>query len=607
MSSFTETGLQENIVKAIQELGFEQPTPIQTKTIPHLLSSNKDLIAFAQTGTGKTAAFGLPAIQLTNIKDTGTQTLILCPTRELCIQISKDLINYSKFIKGLGVVPVYGGASMDTQIKALRREAQIVVATPGRAKDLIERRKLIVNNVERLILDEADEMLTMGFKEELNAILAETPENKQTLLFSATMSKEIINITKKYMNDPVELAAARQNTVAENVKHLYYMVQAKNKYEVLKRIADINPNIYGIVFCRTRRETKEIANHLMTDSYSADALHGDLSQAQRDEVMGRFRKRQLQILVATDVAARGIDVTDLTHIINYHLPDETEVYIHRSGRTGRAGKSGTSIAIIHSRENHRIRDIEKKFKIQFSKEMVPGGKDICTKQLYSLIDKIEKVKVDESQIEPYLPEIYNKLESLSREELIKHFVSAEFNRFLEYYKYAKDINISDNFKERDRDDRNPRNKRDRRDRDKRSERPVRETNPNLIRLFINVGSKNDLNPPRLIGLINNALDSGDAEIGKIEILKKFSFFEIDKKVDVKLIKELSGKDFEGVKISVEISEEKKSTSISETRSSNPDRRSSPRRSGGGSGRSNNGRRDSRERGSRNQGRRSNRD
>lgn len=618
MSSFTEIGLQENIIKAIEELGFEQPTPIQAKTIPHLLTSDKDLIAFAQTGTGKTAAFGLPAIQLTDTRNKGTQTLILCPTRELCIQISKDLTNYSKFVKGLGVVPVYGGASMDTQIRALRNEAQIVVATPGRAKDLITRKKMNVSNVNRLILDEADEMLTMGFKEELNAILAETPDEKQTLLFSATMSKEIINITKKYMNDPVELAATQQNTVAENVKHLYYMVQAKNKYEVLKRLADINPNIYGIVFCRTRRETKEIANHLMSDGYNADALHGDLSQAQRDEVMGRFRKRQLQLLVATDVAARGIDVTDLTHIINYHLPDETEVYIHRSGRTGRAGKSGTSIAIIHSREGNRIRDIERKFKIKFSKESVPGGKEICSKQLYSLIDKIEKVKIDESQIEPYLPEIYKQLEDLSREELIKHFVSAEFNRFLEYYKYAKDINISDNFRERDRDDKNPRNKRDRRDgkerrdsrdgrdRERRSDRPVRATNPNLTRLFINVGSKNDLNPPRLIGLINNALDSGDAEIGRIEILKKFSFFEIDKKVDAKLIKELSGKDFEGVKISVEISEEKKTTSTSDSRST-PERRSSPRRSGGSSDRSNNSRRDSKDRDRRNQGRRSNRD
>lgn len=611
MSSFTETGLHENIIKAIQELGFEQPTPIQAKTIPHLLSSDKDLIAFAQTGTGKTAAFGLPAIQLTNIKDKGTQTLILCPTRELCIQISKDLTNYSKFIKGLGVVPVYGGASMDTQIRALRNEAQIVVATPGRAKDLITRKKLIVSNVQRLILDEADEMLTMGFKEELNAILAETPEKKQTLLFSATMSKEIVNITKKYMNDPVQLAATQQNTVAENVKHLYYMVQAKNKYEVLKRIADINPNIYGIVFCRTRRETKEIANRLMTDGYNADALHGDLSQAQRDDVMGRFRKRQLQLLVATDVAARGIDVTDLTHIINFHLPDETEVYIHRSGRTGRAGKSGTSIAIIHSRENNRIRDIERKFKIQFSKESVPGGKEICSKQLYALIDKIEKVKIDENQIEPYLPEIYKQLEDLSREELIKHFVSAEFNRFLEYYKYAKDINISESYKDRDRDDRSPRNKRDKRDsrdRDKRSDRPVRERNANLTRLFINVGSKNDLNPPRLIGLINNALDSGDAEIGRIEILKKFSFFEIDKKVDATLIKELSGKEFEGVKLSVEISEEKKSSSSSAERSTE---KRAPRRSGGGSGggytKSKDSRRDSRERRGRNQGRRSNRD
>lgn len=537
MNSFKETGLNDDLLDAIQELGFENPTPIQAKTIPHLLSSDRDIIASAQTGTGKTAAFGLPAIQLTNAKDKRTQTLVLCPTRELCLQITKDLTNYSKNIKGFKAVAVYGGASIETQIKGLKKGAQIVVGTPGRTKDLIKRKKLLLGDVKRVILDEADEMLTMGFKEDLNAILAKTPLEKQTLLFSATMSKEIVNITKKYMSDPVELVAARKNIGAENVKHIYYMVSAKDRYEVLKRIADINPNIYGIVFCRTRRETKEIANKLMHDGYNADALHGELSQAQRDEVMGRFRKRQLQILVATDVAARGLDVSDLTHIINFDLPDDSEVYVHRSGRTGRAGKSGISIAIIHTRESRKVKEIEKKFGIRFAKEEVPTGKDICTKQLYSLIDKIEKVQVDETQIEPFMPAIYQKLDWLSREDLIKHFVSAEFNRFLSYYKHARDINLAGGGGQRE--------KRGRGDK----------SNTSFSRLYINVGSKNDLNPARLIGLINEGLDSSDAEIGKIEILKKFSFFEVEKKIEPQLVKALNGHDFEGVPLMLEVSKE----------------------------------------------------
>jgi len=543
MTTFAETGLSDSLLKAVGELGFENPTPIQAKTIPHLLASEQDLIAFAQTGTGKTAAFGLPAIQLTQVEDRKTQTLILCPTRELCMQITKDLSNYSKFIKGFSVVAVYGGASIDTQIKALNKGAHIVVGTPGRTKDLINRRKLQLGAVERVVLDEADEMLSMGFKEDLDAILSKTADTKQTLLFSATMSKEVIAITKKYMNDPVELAATRQNTVAENVKHTYYMVHAKDRYEVLKRIADINPNIYGIVFCRTRRETKEVANKLMQDGYNADALHGDLSQAQRDEVMGRFRKHQLQLLVATDVAARGLDITDLTHIINYNLPDEVEVYIHRSGRTGRAGKSGTSIAIVHTRENRKIRDIEKKFKIKFTKEAVPSGKDICTKQLYALIDKIEKVEVDDNQIEPFMPVIYKKLEWLSREELIKHFVSAEFNRFLGYYKNARDINVSDDHQDEKRGKREKRGRDDRR-------------RTSFSRLFINVGSRDKLTPARLIGLINEGLDSGDSEIGKIEILRNFSFFEIEARKESQLMKALKDLEFEGKTLALEISQEK---------------------------------------------------
>lgn len=548
MNYFTETGLQDNIVNAVQELGFEKPTPIQAKTIPHSLTSVQDLVAFAQTGTGKTAAFGLPAIQLTNIEDKRTQTLVLCPTRELCVQITNDLNSYSKYVKGLGIVAVYGGANIETQIKALKKQAQIVVGTPGRVRDLIKRRKLLLGNVERVVLDEADEMLTMGFREELDEILAETPGTKQTSLFSATMSREIVNITKKYMRNPVELAASKMNTGVKNVNHIYYQVHSKDKYEVLKRVADMNPSIYGIVFCRTRRDTKEIANKLMQDGYNADALHGDLSQAQRDHVMGRFRVRQLQLLVATDVAARGIDVNDLTHIINYSLPDDSESYVHRSGRTGRAGKGGTSIAIIHTREKSKIRDIEKIAGIQFSKELVPGGTEICTKQLYTLIDKVEKVEVNDQQIEPFMNEIYKKLEWLDREDLIKHFVAAEFNRFLDYYKDARDINVADQKKKKEKREKKKHN------------------DANLTRMYINAGSKNNLNPARLIGLINEGLDSGNADVGKIDIMKKFSFFDFEEKLKDQLIKALNGKNFEGVKLYLEVAKHK-ANSASESKSS----------------------------------------
>jgi len=558
MNSFLETGLNDNIIKAVQELGFEKPTPIQAKTIPHLLTSDQDIIASAQTGTGKTAAFGLPSIHLTDVDNKQTQTLVLSPTRELCLQITNDLTSYAKYIKGLSVVAVYGGANIDTQIRALNKGAQIVVATPGRAKDLIKRKKLILGSVERVILDEADEMLSMGFKDDLDDILAQTPETKQTLLFSATMSKEILNITKKYMQNAVEMSVAKMNVGATNVSHIYYMVNAKDRYEVLKRISDMNPNIYGIVFCRTRRETKEVANKLMQDGYNADALHGDLSQAQRDEVMARFRSKHLQMLVATDVAARGLDVNELTHVINYNLPDDNEVYTHRSGRTGRAGNTGISIVIIHSRESRKLKDIERYSKINFTKEQVPSGKDICTKQLYSLIDKIEKVEVEEKQIEPFLPEIYRKLEWLDREQLIKHFVSAEFNRFLAYYKGARDINLSEKGgRDRDRGDRDERSSRGERG-EKRSSRE--RSNTPFARLFINVGSKDNLVPARLIGLINEGLDSGNVEIGKIDVMKKFTFFEIDEKYAPKLMKALSGASFEGVPLSVEIAADKPVTS-----------------------------------------------
>jgi len=439
--SFADFSLKNELLKSIKELGFDHPTPIQSKVIPHLMSSRQDLIASAQTGTGKTAAFGLPLLELTNTGDANVQTLILCPTRELCIQISKDLSSYSKYLKKINILAVYGGTKIERQIRSLKKGPQIIVGTPGRTKDLIRRKKLFVGKIERLILDEADEMLSMGFKDDLEFILKSTSMEKQILLFSATMTPKVIAVTKKYMRSSKEISVARVNRAADNVQHVFYMVQAKDRYEVVKRIADMNPNIYGIVFCRTRRETKEVANKLMNDHYNADTIHGDLSQSERDDVMRRFRKRQLQILVATDVAARGLDVEDLTHVINYNLPDDDEIYVHRSGRTGRAGKKGISMVIIHGREQKKLRDIERTSGISFEKRQVPNGLDICKKRLYALIDKIEKIDVNEEQIGPFLPYIYDKLNWLDREQLIKHFVSAEFNRYLSYYKNSKDINV----------------------------------------------------------------------------------------------------------------------------------------------------------------------
>ncbi|MDB4539984.1 DEAD/DEAH box helicase [Saprospiraceae bacterium] len=567
MDSFNETGLKPEIIAAITDMGFEKPTPIQAKSIPQLLSSDRDIIALAQTGTGKTAAFGLPAVHLTEVTDRSTQTIILCPTRELCLQIAKDLNKFAAKIKGLSVLAVYGGTSIDTQIRALRKGAQIVVGTPGRTKDLINRRRLNLENVERVVLDEADEMLTMGFKDDLDAILEATPSDKTTLLFSATMSREVLRISQNYMEDPIEIKVAKMNIGATNVQHIYHQVQARDRYEVIKRIADMNPDIYAIIFCRTRRETMEVANKLMYDGYSADVLNGDLSQGQRDEVMQKFRKKQIQILVATDVAARGLDVDELTHVINYNLPDDPEVYVHRSGRTGRAGKSGISIAVIHSRETNKLRDIDRKSGIRFTKEPVPSGLDICKTQLMTLIDKVKAVNVDEKTIEQFLPAIYEKLEDLDREELIKHFVSIEFNRFLNYYKNARDINIAD------RGDR----RNERRSRDDRRRTPY-------TRLFINVGASNRLDPGRLIGLINQGLDSGNAGIGKIEILRNFSFFEIEEGIENDLIDALKGRNFEGIPLSVEVSQERPSSGGGRGYGGGHRKGGGDRRRGGGSDR-----------------------
>ena len=541
MKNFSDIKLNENIAKSLDELGFISPTPIQSKTIPLLLDTKQDLIGAAQTGTGKTAAFGIPSIHLTDISDKSVQTLILCPTRELCIQITKHLKKYSKYVKGIQIVPVYGGASMETQIRALKKGSQIVVGTPGRTKDMIKRKKLSLVSIDRVVLDEADEMLSMGFKEDLDFILSNATAGVQKLLFSATMPKKVTSIIKNYMKTPVTIAVDPVNTAATNVLHQYHVVQAKDRYETVKRIADINPNIYGIVFCRTRRETKVVSNRLMVDGYNADALHGDLSQSQRDEVMNRFRKSQLQLLVATDVAARGLDVNNLSHIINYNLPDDPEIYTHRSGRTGRAGRTGISIAIVHSRELRRLKDIEKISGVTFSKELVPTGEDICKKQLYALIDKIKNIEVDNEKIEPFLSSIHKKLDGLDRDQLIKHFVYAEFSRFISYYKNARDVNVfSAKKSSRSRTDRKSRG------RDNSSKN-------NFTRFHINIGTKHRLNPLKLISLINESLNSDIHEIGKIEILKTFSFFEIDSIVSQELLETLNETKFNNVKVKVDIS------------------------------------------------------
>ncbi len=566
MTKFTDLGIQEDILKGINELGFEEAMPVQKEVIPVLLETNRDIVALAQTGTGKTAAFGLPIVQQVNVKEKYPQALILSPTRELCVQIAKDLMAYSKYIKGLKVLPVYGGANIDAQIRGLRMGVHVIVATPGRMLDLIKRKKADITNVQTVVLDEADEMLNMGFREDLNDILESVPDERRTLLFSATMPKEVAAIAKNYMKNPEEITVGKKNAGAESVKHLYYLVHARDRYLALKRIADMNPDIYAIIFCRTRMETKEVAEWLIKDGYNADALHGDLSQAQRDHVMSRFRLKNLQMLVATDVAARGLDVNDLSHVINYNLPDDIEAYTHRSGRTGRAGKTGISIAIVHLRERYRIKEIEKKINKNFEKAEIPTGKEVCKKQLFHLIDRMERVDIDHGQIDGFLPEIYKKLEWLDKEDLIKRFVSLEFNRFLDYYKNAPDLNIPD-----EKEFRQLSAGRKEKDKGKR-----RVSSKDFKRLFINVGKNQGLNAQRLMGLINESTRERNIAIGKIDIMKSFSFFEIDKQFTDKVLDGLSSSVFEGVKVNSEIAKEKPKGGDSERATKRSERNRSER-------------------------------
>jgi len=551
MTKFEALGLREEIINSLRELNFEQPTPIQEQAIPFILNAENDLIAFAQTGTGKTAAFGLPIIQQIDDAIYETQALILSPTRELCLQIASDMEIFSKYLKRLKVVPVYGGADISKQMKQLNSGAHVVVGTPGRVLDLIKRKKLKVENIDRLVLDEADEMLSMGFKDELDAILGNTPKEKQTLLFSATMPAEMMRIAEKYMHQPEQISVGKRNAGADNVQHQFIPVHASDRYEVLKRIVDINPSMYGIVFCRTRNDTRDIANHLTKDGYNADALHGDLTQAQRDAVMNRFRQKSLQMLIATDVAARGLDVNDLTHVINHSMPDDPEVYIHRSGRTGRAGRSGICLSLVHGRDKGKLKQVERTVKKKFEQQPVPSGRDICEKQLFSMIDRMEKVDVN-PEIEQFLPAIISKLSWLDKEDLIRHFVSLEFNQMLEHYKDARDLNTSFS---KSRDVEKGKGKRERKE--KRDRKPKHNgKSSGFSRIFMNVGKKDSISPKSIIGMVNRHMPDEDVKIGQIEILNNFSFFEVDRSYEQDVLSALSDVKHKGTSIGVELAKDK---------------------------------------------------
>jgi ATP-dependent RNA helicase DeaD len=521
--NFSELGLNQDLLRAITALGFEQPTPIQERVIATLLASATDLVGLAQTGTGKTAAFGLPMLQLVDFNRPVPQGIVICPTRELCLQITNDLTQYARFIKEARLAAVYGGASMGEQIRLLKKGAQIIVATPGRLLDLIRRQAVQTDQVRFCVLDEADEMLSMGFQEELDEILKQTPATKRTWLFSATMPSEAARIAKAYMNDPVEITIGRRNIGAANIDHNCYVIREKDRYPALKRLIDYVPDIYGLIFCRTREETRTVAEKLMKDGYNAEALHGDLSQEQRSAIMRKFRERTLQLLVATDVAARGLDVEDISHVINYNLPDEPERYTHRSGRTARAGKSGVSLILVNTREARRIPDIERRAGIRFTMGLIPQGRDICEKQLLAMVEKMVRVQVNDAEIERYLPPVYEALKDISREELIQRFVSAEFNRFLDYYRSSDDLNARPAAGHR-----NPAVK---------SKRPPAK---DMRRFFINVGRMNNIREGAIVRLICDKAGIRSDKIGQINLKHEFSLFDVEKSVASKVLKALKG-------------------------------------------------------------------
>ncbi len=532
MSKFQQLGLEDILVQAITDMGFETPSEVQEKTIPILLERETDLVSLAQTGTGKTAAFGFPMLQKINVESRTTQGLILSPTRELCMQITTEIRNYGKYIDGLNVVAIYGGASITDQARQIKKGAQIIVATPGRMKDMIGRGMIDISKIEYCVLDEADEMLNMGFYEDITEILSHSPKDKSTWLFSATMPKEVSAIAKKFMNNPVEITVGTRNTGTKNVSHEYYLVNARDRYQALKRLADTNPDIFSVIFCRTKRDTQKVAELLIEDGYNAAALHGDLSQNQRDMVMKSFRSRQIQMLVATDVAARGIDVEDITHVINYQLPDELEVYTHRSGRTGRAGKTGISMVIVSKSEQRKIRAIEKSIQKEFIKKDIPSGMEICEIQLFHLANKVKNTDVNH-EIDVYLPRINEVLHDFTKEELIKKVFSVEFTRFYNYYRKAKDLNIAAGSGGADK-----------------------EYTKNSIRYFVNIGRKDDLEWMDLKDLVRKLTDLGKDDVFHVDTMDTFSFFNTDEKYKEQVLEALNGIDFNGRKVDIEISKDR---------------------------------------------------
>ncbi len=534
MNKFEQLGLSESLQRAIIDLGFENPTEVQEKAIPLLLEQETDLVALAQTGTGKTAAFGFPLIQKIDANNRNTQALILSPTRELCLQITNEIKLYSKYEKGINVVAVYGGASISEQAREVKRGAQIIVATPGRMQDMINRGYVNISEINYCILDEADEMLNMGFYEDIVSILSTTPDEKSTWLFSATMPQEVARIAKKFMHEPQEITVGTKNSGSATVSHEFYLVNARDRYEALKRLADANPDIFSVVFCRTKRDTQAVAEKLIEDGYNAAALHGDLSQAQRDSVMKSFRGRQIQMLVATDVAARGIDVDNITHVVNYQLPDEIETYNHRSGRTGRAGKLGTSIVIVTKSELRKISAIERIIKQKFEEKTIPSGIEICEIQLLHLATKIKDTEVDH-EIDNYLPAINEVLEGLSKEELIKKMVSVEFNRFINYYKKNRDLSSQGSGSER------------------RDERAPRENTSGATRFFVNIGSRDNFDWMQLKDFLRDTLELGREDVYKVDVKEGFSFFNTDEEHTDKVMGVLNGMELEGRRINVEIS------------------------------------------------------
>ncbi len=565
--SFKELGLRVEVLQSIEALGYAEPTPIQQSAIPHLLQLESDFVGLAQTGTGKTAAFGLPLIHKVTDRPNQTQGLIIAPTRELCLQISKDLEAFAQFDRQIRVVAVYGGTDIRRQITEIKRGATIVVATPGRLVDLIHRKAVNLQTVETVVLDEADEMLNMGFKEDIDEILDATPDTKSVWLFSATMPKEVAEIAKNYMTDPLEVTVGHKNQSNENIEHIYYSVKEKDRYDALKRLIDASPEIFGLVFCRTRNETATVAEKLMKDGYSAEPLHGDLSQAMRDRVMERFRERSIQLLVATDVAARGIDVDNITHVINYNLPDDIENYTHRSGRTARAGRQGKSLVLINTRESYKIKAIERQIRMNFTPALIPSAQEICGIQLNKLIAKVKDTEVKEKDIAPFLEGMMTDFAEMSKEEVIKKFVSAEFNRFIEYYDRAGDLNVTSGRGERgERGDRKERGERgERGDRFERKERGSRDSE-SRSRFFVSLGKRDGLNPGGLLRVICDSTGLNSSTIGRIDVMPNFSFFEADKSDESMILAKVNGADYEGHNVKVEITQKKDGGSRGERRS-----------------------------------------